>query len=283
MILNSTNNIEKFTTNKSQPYLFSYWEKKTPDAKIPEYILLCLESMVRNGKLFKVVVLNQQTIKDYLPDLRTDIQSLPMALKTDYLRIRLLEKFGGVWADADTIILQDLHQIVKLLSDGVDFIGFGCTGDKCKETDGYGKPSNWVMGSQKQGTLISMCRKELDDVLDTHFKNPNSKQFDYFDLGKLIIWKQLEKLLKTGYSYYHFPSEVDGTRDKSGLWIAPNIIFEKDFDINIDSLLLMGLANQYYCGSDPTYNWFCKLSESEIMNSKLFIAKVFKKAFGFDA
>lgn len=93
----------------------------------------------------------------YLPDLRKDISTVPIALKTDYIRVRLLHGYGGLWVDADTILMNNLHNIASKLAHGVDFIGCGCTGKICIHMDGYGKPSNGVMGSVSHGKRITMC------------------------------------------------------------------------------------------------------------------------------
>ena len=46
---------------------------------------------------FNVVFLNEKTIFDYWPELRKDINDLPIALKTDYIRkIKKLLEFSKV-------------------------------------------------------------------------------------------------------------------------------------------------------------------------------------------
>jgi hypothetical protein len=230
--------------------------------------------MKKNGsKYFNVTILNEKTIFDFLPDLRKDINDLPIALKTDYIRVRLLELYGGMWIDADTILMKDLKEIANLIHQGVDYIGCGCTGPICKNMDGYGAPSNSVMGSIKGGRLITRCRTRLDDKLNAYYATPlkDRKSFDYFDLGKKIIWEEYDKLMidDPGYKMYHIPSYSDGSRDADGNWVAPNVIFKDPIKYTDRSKLLVDLlANSIYCSKDTKYNWFCKLSREEILSGR---------------
>ena len=231
----------------------------------------------------------KKNIFDYIPNLRQDINDLPIALKTDYIRVKLLCDYGGLWIDADTILMNNLKDIAKKLNFGVDFIGFGCTQSICKNQEGYAKPSNGVMGSIKYGKLIERCLKALDIKLNEYYDTPIDKRktFNYFDLGKLIIWREYDLLIKQDPSYshkmIHIPSWADGSRDINGTWIAPDIIFKTSFKYaHPDKLLVIILANSYYCGDNKHYNWFCKLSRQNILNGDYFISSLFRKAYAYD-
>lgn len=283
---------EKFQNNiqseNNKLYLWTYWELLNDATEIPGYIKLCFDIMKRNGsKYFNIVILNEKTVFDYLPNLRKDINDLPIALKTDYIRVLLLYTYGGVWMDADTIMMTDLKKIVDLLNNNTDFIGFGCTGTICKDNDGYGRPSNGVMGSIKYGQLISRCLKHLDNKLNQYYNTSKQdrKDFNYFELGKMIIWQELAKLIQHNpkYKYYHIPSYADGTRDKNGYWVAPELINDKNIELsNINDLQVVMLANSFYCGKDPKYNWFCKLNKNQILNNDYFVTTLFKQALSYN-
>lgn len=273
-------------------YMWVYWELINNATKPPDYIKLCFDTMKKNSaKYFRLIILDEKKIFDYLPDLRRDINDLPIALKTDYIRVALLYRYGGMWLDADTIMMNDLNIIVTKLKQGIDYIGFGCTRYICKNLDGYGRPSNYVMGSIKHGRLIGKCLNNLNNKLDKYYKSHKDerKEFDYFDLGKKIVWEEYDNLIKEdpNYKYYHVPISMDGTRDKNGYWVAKNLIFYDNIDLlDIDKnkgnykekLMIVMLVNSANCGKDPNYNWFCKLKSDEIMNGKYFISKLFRLA-----
>lgn len=274
--------------NKAKPIMWVYWENMNGAKAPPEYITMCADIIKKNGsRYFNVIQLDEKNVFDYIPDLRKDINTLPIALKTDYIRIKLLYLWGGVWVDIDTILMNNLKDIADKLNSGVDFVGSGCTGQTCIDQEGYSKPSNGVIGSVKNGKLISRCLKALDSKLNEYYATSveSRKNFNYFDLGKLTIWKEYENLMKEdpSYKYYHIPSYADGTRDKDGNWIAPYIIFDNKFEYaHPDKLLFIMLANSYYCGKDVKYNWFCKLSKEQILNGNYFISGLFKRAYKYD-
>ncbi|VBB18974.1 putative DXD-containing glycosyltransferase [Yasminevirus sp. GU-2018] len=273
---------------KNKPYMWVYWELINGATKPPDYITLCLDIIRKNGsRYFEVVFLNEKNVFDYIPDLRKDINTLPIALKTDYIRVKLLHMYGGLWIDADTILMNNMRDIALKLNSGVDFIGFGCTGRSCKDQEGYGRPSNGVMGSIKRGKLISRCLNALDLKLNEFYSIPvdKRKEFNYFELGKLIIWDEYKQLMSIDptYKMYHVPSYSDGTRDAYGRWVALEVIFDKHIEYSHpDKLLVVMLANSNYCGKDPKYNWFCKLTRAQVMRGDYFVSKLFRRAMQYN-
>jgi len=276
----------KCVNNKN--YIWVYWELINNATEPPPYIKLCLDIISHNGsRYFNVVILDEKKVLNYIPDLRKDINQLPIALKTDYIRVKLLYLYGGLWIDADTILLNNLKDIADKLNNNVDFIGVGCTGAVCKDNEGYSKPSNGVMGSIKNGLLITKCLRALDIKLNEYYQLPieNRKSFDYFELGKYIIWNEYNNLIKEqpGYTMYHVPSYSDGTRDKNGYWVAKNLIFTNKIEYMYpDKLLFVMLSNSTYCGDDVNYNWFCNLSKDQILNGKYFISSLFNRALNYN-
>lgn len=262
----------------NKPYLFSYWENR--NGSRPPYIDLCFKTFYKQcSNNFQVIILDEKSVLNYLPNLRTDLDKLGLAHKSDYIRIALLFYYGGLWLDADTLVLNNLQEIVDKLNQGVDFLGFGCSYDGCK-TNGYPKPSNGVMASQQYGILIKQCLNKLDRKITNYFDDSNpKKELGYFDFGKIVIWEELDILMKNGYSYHHFPAHVDGTRDINGNWIPKELIIEKQIQLlDEDKLFFVMLVNSTYCGSDPKYNWFCKKTEQEILEGDYHLARLFKRA-----
>jgi len=282
---------QKYASNNSinhKPIMWVYWELVNGAIEPPAYISLCLDIMKRNASnTFNIKFLNEKSVFDYLPDLRSDINSLPIALKTDYIRVRLLTKYGGLWVDADTIIMTDLRELVEKLNQHVDYIGAGCTGPICLNQEGYGKPSNWLMGSIPNGKLITRCLNALNKKLDDYFSLPvdKRKEFDYYELGKIVIWEQYDKLIKDDLSYrmYHMPSYADGARDIKGKWVTLDIIFPNNIIYAYpEKLMICMLANGTYNGKDPKYNWFGKLSRKQILEGNYFVSQLFIKALNYD-
>lgn len=278
--MGGSHTISPVIIDTKKPYLWMYWEIRN-NKNIPPYIQLCLKIIKKNSHLFNLVILDNNTIFDYLPDLRKDINDLPLPLKADYIRILLLYNYGGLWLDCDVIMMTDMKEVVNLLKMNTDYIGFGCTGYVC--TNGYGYPSNWAMGTRKNSLLMKKCKQLLDIKLNEYFSNTKKKDLDYHELGKLIIWECLDDLIQNhNYNYHHFPSYVDGTRDKNGFWIALELIMKENINLLDESkLMVVSLVNSAICSDDPIYSWFCKLSENEILNGDYFVTKLFKRAIEF--
>jgi hypothetical protein len=223
-----------------KPYLWQYWDN-IDNNKTPAYIELCLETVNNNcSKNFNIVRLNKDNIKKYLPELnkyQNKLDKLIIAHKVDIYRIMLLYKYGGIYMDCDIIVLRDPIEIINKL-EFYDFVGFGCTGSICQY--GYGHPSNWILASKKNTKLMKNILDTLLNKIETQDK------FEYHDLGKMVIWKELKKLISNeNYTYYHYPNKIDGTRDKNGYWITSNRIFS-DKEINYedeDNMMFLILYN----------------------------------------
>jgi hypothetical protein len=240
--LNKKQNKEPFDNINKKPYLWVYWENIGDNKTYPPYIDLCLQTIFKHCSTdFNLVLLDEKSILNYLPELeekkkKYKLDRLIIQHRVDYYRVLLLNKYGGLYLDADTLVMKNPIEIINKLKD-FDYVGFGCTGIKC--TNGYGKPSNAIMASRQNGQLISQVEKNLENRL------LNRDKFDYFDLGKLVIWEELDKLVKDNYKYYHYDNHYDGTRDKEGNWMTNDYFFtDKKIDyLHPDDLIFVLLYN----------------------------------------
>jgi hypothetical protein len=92
--------------------IWLYWENKDKSSDDPDMIKRCKEIF---GTYDNVILLNENTIHDYLVDL-VDCQRIQhIAQKADYYRAKLLYEYGGIWIDIDMILLQDITYIYRNL------------------------------------------------------------------------------------------------------------------------------------------------------------------------
>ena len=268
-----------------KPYLWVYWENKK-GSNIPDYIKLCRQTLLKHAsKSFNIVELNEKNIYDYLPELRDKekklgLDKLIIAHKVDYYRILLLYKYGGLYMDSDIVLLRDPYEIVEKLTD-YDFVGFGCTGEICH--NGYSEPSNWCLASRPRGKLMGRVLKHLEQKLEnTHNYNPQSyhdlgsSPRSYHDLGKFVIWQEI-KNLGPDYKYYHYPSNIDGTRDKNGHWVTDERLFsDKEIDYEFpDKLLFVVLYNS-------EMNDLSKKTTEELISGNSNYSKFIRLSFGLN-
>ena len=277
--------VEKFDNVSSKlddtelPYnIWMYWENKQGHEK-PTYLNMCYKTILRNCPKFKIRLLDEHSVKEFLPELRTDLNSklerIPM--KADYIRYNLLHKYGGIWLDSDIIVFKDLTDLVKKLKK-YEYVGFGChdSDEKCKASMyGYPKPANWVIVSRKHSLLLKECINKADKLLDIHDK-------DYFNshyhlLGRNLIWESIQNIKSKNkyWDYLHMSSKcID--RDSNGRKYTNkiNMTMENVDEYCKDKMYFMPIYN-----TAPGFpKWFLDLSETEILNSTLLISKHFKQA-----
>ncbi len=99
--------------------IFTFWE---PKDNIPAYLKLCLKTWEKFLKDYEVIILDYSNLEqylgtDYFDKVLYDKFSLPK--QTDAIRAALLKKYGGIWLDLDTIILN--QNILNLISNTIDF------------------------------------------------------------------------------------------------------------------------------------------------------------------
>ena len=277
------NNAESFANakriiNGNKPIIWSYWECK-PGTTRPGYIDLCFDTIYKhNGNDFNIIILDEKTVHNYLDIPDSILDKLLIAQKTDYIRVALLYFYGSIWVDADTIVMKNLYPIIDKLNEGYDFVGFGCSYPICnKEVTGYPKPSNWVIAAKKNSILMGNTLNTLNETIRSKDIKDDTA-FGYFDLGKYIIWKEIDKLRKEkNYEYYHYNSSYDGSRDINGQWInADNHMSEIPTKfLNEKDMFFTFLENS---GFMKRYEWFTKLSKDDIMNGPWWVSQLFRKS-----
>eukprot|EP00750_Incisomonas_marina_P027106 INCI6128.1.p1 GENE.INCI6128.1~~INCI6128.1.p1 ORF type:complete len:710 (-),score=121.47 INCI6128.1:2022-4151(-) len=218
------------TTGLANVWMF--WESVTSRSG---YLDLCERSVRAHSRGLQVHLLDKAAVRRLLPTLPDDLDALlpGLAQYSDYVRLALLAKFGGIWLDSDIVVLQDLRQVLdRMCEHGGDFAGFGCTlglHDRTPCTDNYRHPSNWAMASKAGGQLATWCLKEADRMLDglRHtLRGSRSAPTDPSPHGKRMPAKQhyaafgrelLARFFAThpDYNYYHFPSRCMD-RDAAG-------------------------------------------------------------------
>ncbi len=151
---------------------------------------------------------------------------------TDYIRLALLKRFGGIWLDSDVVVTRGLSEVVQhMCSTGAgDFAGFGCSSGlhSARETceDNYGRPSNWAMASRAGGELVTWCLNEADRMLDeTRNANRRPTKRDYAALGRDLLRRFFEE--HPQYKYYQFSSrcmdrDADGRIISSSAYVQPH-------------------------------------------------------------
>jgi len=109
-----------------KPFLFLYWENP-PDKMMPAYIALCRVVIEYHCSDMNIQIIGPDNIHHWLPDLPPRINDvtctsnpdkISLAIKTGFIRIFLLEKYGGIYLDSDSIPLKTLSFLWEICKKG---------------------------------------------------------------------------------------------------------------------------------------------------------------------
>lgn len=93
--------------------LWYFWDGPS----IPPICNLGIKTLLHNAIGFDVYALNTSNIKDYLPELDCRWNGIKKwAHKTDYIKPRILYKYGGIFVDVDVVCLEDLNILTDTLN-----------------------------------------------------------------------------------------------------------------------------------------------------------------------
>lgn len=172
----------------SKPYLFTFWE---PVNGTPAYIEIALELMERHlSDSFYHVHLNLQTAQKWSNRVDEFLQaSDPFALGksisfegrriavfSDMLRIELLKNYGGLWIDADTLVMPEAANIADIV-DNYDFF--------CSESERL-TLANGVMGGKAGSAFLGAMYESMLNRLEN---NSFPAKLHWGELGFRLIEK----------------------------------------------------------------------------------------------
>lgn len=90
----------------NNPCIFTFWE---PHNLIPGYISLCIKTWKKYfPSNYKIIILDYSNIRNYLGyNLFKQIfcKDMSLPIQADAVRVAILHKFGGIWLDSDTLII----------------------------------------------------------------------------------------------------------------------------------------------------------------------------------
>jgi len=127
--------------------IWSFWD----EPEIPKFIQDCHKNWRKYAHNYKIILLNKNNITDYV-DMPDNWKDLPSYRIADILRLKLLEKYGGIWMDASIILLDNPDNFVE--NDITLFTTPTTTSDN---------PifENWFIASSKGNEIIKKWSREV--------------------------------------------------------------------------------------------------------------------------
>lgn len=140
------------------PIIWICWLQGIENA--PELVKKCYESVLKNSKGCKVILIDNENLKNYIeiPDYIEEHlrkKHMQFAQYSDYLRLSLLSKYGGVWIDATAMLSEPIPEI--LLSKEIF----------CFKTSYLSVSksvcSSWFLIAQKDNLLINQVKYLMEE------------------------------------------------------------------------------------------------------------------------
>ena len=255
--------------------IWMYWET-LPNKIKPGYIDLCINSVKHNcGTCFNIIILDNKNIYYYLPEIKNmDLSKLNLPQKVDYYRYNLLEKYGGVWLDADILVLKCICPFYNKLNSS-DYVGFGCGHDlnTCRKTlNGYSRPLNWFMISKKNTPFIKCVKHKAEQKINA--LNMYNKKISYHGIGKDILQEcYINRNKESEWNYEHISSKCQEFDTKGNK--LNNIMNKFNWEDCQEERIFFPLYN-----TAPGYpDWFKELTEEELKHSNSYLKPLIDKAF----
>lgn len=220
-------------TNNIPKIIWTYWDKKN----LPEIVRLCQKNWKKFAPNYKINFLNKEDVNDYV-DLPEYWRTLPPYRQSDIIRLKLLEKYGGVWMDASILLLTNPDNFIE-----GNLTLFTTPGTNL-DNPVY---ENWFIASSKGNPVI---KKWLNEVLNAL----NNKQLYISDsdsenvrlvgnVNYLIchlclrnLYKKNKNLFKNG-KYYESNTTAFHIHNKNN-WKNINKNLFKDFYIDPKRLMI---------------------------------------------
>ncbi|WFP96568.1 capsular polysaccharide synthesis protein [Acinetobacter sp. ANC 7201] len=146
---NPKKEIKKGLKNTEIPKkIWVYWHEK----KLPKVIEICVERIKRLNPDYEFFLLNDGNLNDFVEGLN-DFEFLKVQHKSDYIRLFLLENYGGVWMDASILTFSSIDVFTKALEE--NHAGFFAFFNEKRTTDfEYPIIESWFVAAEKNNTFI---------------------------------------------------------------------------------------------------------------------------------
>lgn len=147
--------------------IHTYWHNKT----LPNIIKACINSWKMTNPDFEIRIYDHHTFKKEFPNIPHGYETLAHCHKSDYVRLTVLEKYGGYWIDASVILtgsLSDFYRNINRVN------GFSAQwGDTFLE--------NWFIIAPPNDPLIKQWRNEYINAIKMGF---NEYRINYLSFIK---------------------------------------------------------------------------------------------------
>lgn len=175
--------------NSEDKNVFLYWIG--PEYKIIKLCRALVYHHSNSGKNYKVHLINRNNVNSYVDNLPGEFfWNLKPANQADFIRVSVINKWGGIWLDSDTIVMSDLSELFDKINN---------TGGFFIEQPEYNKRKllcNSVFGSKSNTQLLKMWYEDCQKILQT-----KKEQLNWDEIGTSLLEKYR---FKNEYLFHQF-------------------------------------------------------------------------------
>jgi hypothetical protein len=170
---NNNNNNEYFKSNNNivPKIIWTYWDND----EIPEFIKLCLNNWKKVCSDYEINILHKSNVDKYI-NIPNNFYKIPSYRQSDIARLLLLQKYGGIWIDASTILFVSPDKFIS--KNNITL--FLTPGSNNKDIIVY---ENWFISAPKNNLIINLWTYEVLKAI----YNPNKYIEESSDKNKKII------------------------------------------------------------------------------------------------
>lgn len=166
------NKVEIDRTNYPIPKkIFSYWNTK----QVPKIVQVCFDTWKKYNPEYEIIIFNDETIKNENLSYPQYYDTLIPAHKSDWIRVSLIEKYGGIWFDASILCTNPISSWVNHNENKL--YGF--------IVPGYGHiMENWAFAAPKNFPFISKWKNEFKMAIEmglSTYKQSIGQSLSLFD------------------------------------------------------------------------------------------------------
>ena len=163
---------DSFTLKEIPKTIWTYWDTE----ELPDFIQKCINKWRQLNPGWTINVLNPKNLGEYLPGV--DIFGMKFAdtkpRQSDFVRLHVMAKYGGVWCDASMVPTTSFEWIIDAQkSKGSEFIGYYREGATTRPE--YPVIESWFFANIPGSNFVSKWRDELGVM------NTLDKEADYKD------------------------------------------------------------------------------------------------------
>lgn len=135
--------------------VWTYWDGVRP----PALVQACLDTWRRHAGAFELRILDDACLGDWIEALPPGVQHDPVR-RSDWLRLELLRRHGGVWLDASTILTRSLDWVLDAQqAAGADLVGYYLR--RYTTDPRYPVVENWCMAAPPGSRFVADLHAEF--------------------------------------------------------------------------------------------------------------------------